>query len=45
MFRAFGVFLEGLATVTSGETGADSRTCAAASSCCANRTFFGSTGY
>ena len=44
MFRAFGVFLEGLATLRAARSGAGSRTCVAASSCCANRTFCGSTG-
>ena len=46
MWRAFGVFLEGLATRSrAARPAAGSRTCAAASSCCANRTFCSSTGY
>ena len=44
LFRAFGVFLEGWATLRTARPAAGSRTCAAASSCCANRTFCGSTG-
>ena len=40
MWRAFGVFLEGWAAVAQRRARrAGSRTCAAASSCCANRTF------
>ena len=39
MWGAFGLFLEGWATAASGAIGAGSRTCAAASSYCANRTF------
>ena len=44
LFRAYGVFLEGWAASHTGGPPTGSRTCAAASSCCANRTFWRSTG-
>ena len=44
LWRAFGVFLQGLARAESGAPGADSRTCVAASNCCASRTSCCSTG-
>ena len=46
MWRAFGVFLEGLARCCkAARPAAGSRTCVAASNFCANRTFCSSTGY